>query len=184
VRTAYVDESYDLTNGFYLLCATVVRLGEAEQIRDALRALRYGSRKLHWQSERHPRRLDLAKSIGSFGADHLVVVGRAKRLRAERARRKCMETLLAELDQRQISIVIFEERQGRNNQRDMELVAACRRKRLITQRLGVDFGAAGSEPLLWLPDIACGAIRAAEHGQGAYLELVEHTIQRIDIDAG
>ncbi|MBB5153473.1 hypothetical protein [Saccharopolyspora phatthalungensis] len=44
---AYVDESYDLTIGSYILTASIVDLTDAEEIRCTLRELHAGHGKLH-----------------------------------------------------------------------------------------------------------------------------------------
>ncbi|WP_249124450.1 hypothetical protein [Saccharopolyspora erythraea] len=166
-QAAYVEESYDLALGVYVLTAGIVDLADAEHIRSALRALRPSSGKLHWYESDHSHRLHLAKAVGVLPVGHITVIGRGKQLRAERARRKCMETLLPELDRSAVGPVVFESRQLRNNKQDQELVAVCRRKRLLSGRIQVSFVPGGSEPLLWVADVACGAALADQRGEPA-----------------
>ena len=167
---AYADESYDLPLGVYILTASLVDLTEAEAIRDALHALQSGPGKLHWYDADAVRRLHLAKTVGTLTARHISVVARSASLQAERGRRKCLEALLPELESAGAEQVLLETRQRRNNKHDIDMVDACRRKKLIGERLHVSFGPPKNEPLLWLPDIACGAALAAERGDDDYLQ--------------
>lgn len=167
---AYVDESYDLTIGVYILTASIIDLTEAEEIRCALHTLRTGAGKLHWYKSDPHRKLDLAKAVGALGLDHLAIIGRGQNLHPERARRKCMERLLPEVESAAVDMVTFEARQSRNDRQDRELIAVCRRKRLLSARLHATFVPGGTEPLLWVADVACGAALAAQRGELSYLE--------------
>ncbi|MFI0463447.1 DUF3800 domain-containing protein [Saccharopolyspora sp. 5N102] len=165
---AYVDESYDLTIGVYILTASIVNLADAEDLRWTLRDLHTGPRKLHWYKSDAEHRKYLAKGVGALNVRHVSVVGHGQALRPERARRKCMEVLLANLESINVRVVEFEARQGRNNRHDIDLIDACRRKKLIA-RLQATFVGGNDEPLLWLADIACGSVLAAERGTADYL---------------
>ncbi|MCI2421621.1 hypothetical protein MOQ72_29725 [Saccharopolyspora sp. K220] len=179
---AYVDESYDLTIGVYILTASMVDLTDAEEIRCALRELHAGPRKLHWYESDARHREYLAKSVGALNVRHVSVVGQGRVLRPERARRKCMELLLTCLESINVGVVALEARQGRNNRHDINLIDACRRKKLIS-RLQANFVGGNDEPLLWLADIACGSVLAAERGVGDYLVQFGNTtrVHRINI---
>ncbi|MEV6231634.1 hypothetical protein AB0L88_27635 [Saccharopolyspora shandongensis] len=165
---AYVDESYDLTIGVYILTASIVDLADAEDIRCTLRDLHTGHGKLHWYKSDSEHRDYLAKGVGALDIRHVSVVGHGHSLRPERARRKCMEVLLASLESINVRVVVLEARQGRNDRHDIDLIDASRRKKLIS-RLQAMFVGGNDEPLLWLADIACGSVLAAERGIGQYL---------------
>ncbi|QIZ35999.1 hypothetical protein [Saccharopolyspora sp. ASAGF58] len=167
---AYVDESYDLTIGVYILTASIVDLTDAEDIRCMLNGLQQGGGKLHWSKEPPHRRAEIVKAVSAQTVRSVAVVGASRPLFAERGRRKCLERLLPEIEMLGADIVTFETRQERNNKLDTDMVDACRQKRLITNRIRVTFAPGGSEPLLWIPDVACGAALAAERGDRSYLE--------------
>lgn len=169
LSAAYADESYDLNLGVYILTASIVDLRDAEEIRDTLRALKRGGDKLHWSKEPHQRREEIAKTLGDLELLSVSVVARTPHLYAERARRKCMEALLPYVETVRADTVTLESRQHRNNRHDLDMVDACRRKRLISEGLHVTFALPGGEPLLWLPDIVCGAVLAAERADTRYL---------------
>lgn len=86
----------------------------------------------------------------------------------ERARRKCIERLLAELTGRGIASIVFERRHGELDARDRALVAALKRQRTLPAAVRASWQSAANEPLLWLPDIAAGAAALAETGDTAY----------------
>ncbi|MDR7302734.1 hypothetical protein [Haloactinomyces albus] len=111
---AYVDESYDLNIGVYILTANIVDLADAEETRSTLRGLQQGGEKLHWNKEPQQRRNESVKVVSAFGLASVSVIGRATHLRAERGRRKCMEVLLPELEQAGADTIMFEARQARN----------------------------------------------------------------------
>ncbi|MGW5642544.1 DUF3800 domain-containing protein [Saccharopolyspora sp. NPDC003752] len=179
---AYVDESYDLTIGVYILTASIVDLADAEDIRCALRDLHAGYGKLHWYKSDSEHREHLAKGVGALDIRHVSVVGHGHAIRPERARRKCMEVLLASLESTSVRAVAFEARQGRNDRHDIDLIDACRRKKLIS-RLQATFVGGNDEPLLWLADIACGSVLAAERGVAGYLTQFGDTarVHRIEV---
>ncbi|MEV0048958.1 hypothetical protein AB0H34_00485 [Saccharopolyspora shandongensis] len=181
---AYVDESYDLTIGVYILTASIVDLADAESIRNMLRDLRRGGGKLHWSKEPPHRRSEIVKVISTQTVHNVAVVATSKPIFPERGRRKCLEALLPELEHAGATMVTFETRQERNNKLDTDMVDACRQKRLITRRTGVTFAPGGSEPLLWIPDVACGAVLAAERGDHGYLEQLGNNAQIIKVTAG
>ncbi|MDA3646086.1 hypothetical protein LZ318_21705 [Saccharopolyspora indica] len=179
---AYVDESYDLTIGVYILTASIVDLTDAEDLRCALRELHAGRQKLHWYKSDAEHREHLAKGVSALNLSHVSIVGRSQGLRPERARRKCMEVLLPRLESIGVRFVVFESRQGRNNRHDTDLIDACRRKKLISH-LQATFIGGNDEPLLWLADIACGSALAAARGTDSYLTQFGDTVHLQKIDA-
>jgi ribosomal protein S12 len=88
--------------------------------------------------------------------------------RPERARRKCIERLLAELTGRGIASVVFERRHEELDAHDRVLVAALKRQRSLPAAFRAVWQPATDEPLLWLPDIAAGAAALAEIGDATY----------------
>jgi hypothetical protein len=183
IVSAYINESYDLRQGFYILCATLVDSAKCDRIRALTRSLAIGSGKIHWHSEGPKRRWLLALAVAAFDIEHIAVIGRSSRLREERARRKCLETLLVELDRRAVNAALLESRQRGKDKLDTGLVGACRNKRLISQRLQVLFSPGAAEPLLWLPDIVSGALHLAEHGKPEHADQLAPSLTKLEIDA-
>jgi predicted nicotinamide N-methyase len=104
----------------------------------------------------------------------VIATGVAPR-RQERARRECIERLLAELASRRVPNVVFERRHAELDARDRAMVAALRRQRSVPPWLHVSWVAAADEPLLWLPDIVAGAASLAAAGDATYWEEVAAT---------
>jgi hypothetical protein len=180
---AYVDESYDLTIGVYILTASIVDFADTGDIRCILHSLQRGGEKLHWSKEPTHRRAEIIKAVCGM-ATTVAVLGHSASLRPERARRKCMEALLPELESGGVTNVLFEARQAQHNKHDREMIASCRRKRLLSAKLAVSFVPGVLEPMLWLPDIACGALLAAQRGDLSYSDQLGDKIRLVHIDGG
>lgn len=148
-----------------------------------MRSLRSGAGKLHWYQSDASRRLDLAKAIGTLDVTHTAVVGHGRRLTTERARRKCMEALLPDLEHSGVDTVTLESRQQRNNRHDIDMVDACRRKKIISQGFHVTFALGMSEPLLWLPDASCGSVLADQRGDSTFMKQLGGTLRMLSIAA-
>lgn len=169
-KTAYVDESLHVREGLYVLAAVIVADTDADGHRHALRALlNRGQIRLHWRDESSKRRDQLITALCALRHTGAVViaVGLEPR-RQERARRKCVERLLAELVSRGIASVVFERRHPDLDARDRALVAALQRQHSLPVAMRVRWQPADDEPLLWLPDIAAGAASLAESGDETY----------------
>jgi hypothetical protein len=128
-----------------------------------------GQLRLHWRDESARRRSELISALCHLRHTGAVVVatGVGPR-RQERARRKCIERLLAELATRGIANIVFERRHDELDARDRSLVAALKRQRSLPAAVRASWQAAADEPLLWLPDIAAGAAALAETGDATY----------------
>ncbi len=169
-KTAFVDESLRVHDGLYVLAAVIVADADAEKHRQALRALLYrGQLRLHWRDESAKRRSQLIRAVCRLrhtGA--IVIAAGVAPTRQERARRKCIERLLAELTARGVASVVFERRHDELDARDRALVAALKRQQSLPAAVRASWQPATDEPLLWLPDIAAGAAALAETGDAIY----------------
>jgi hypothetical protein len=182
---AFVDESMRLTpdnQGTYLLAAVVCDPTSCDPVREMLRSLRYRRQpRLHWHGEEDPRKVKIAESIGGLALPATVVVGMPlAKTKQERARAKCMQALLPELEVQGVSQVWLEARTWSLIRRDMRLVDALRSQQLITSAIRVDTALPGEEPMLWLPDAVAGAVAADRDGQPEYLALIG-PVQQIEV---
>lgn len=183
---AFVDESMRLTlddQGAYLMAAVVVEVARCEEIRQVLRSLLYKRQeRLHWRDEEAPRRTKIAEALGGLDVAATVVIGTplAKK-KQERARRKCLETLLPHLEQMGVTQVVMEQRTPTLVAKDQRMVVAIRGKQLIGSGLRVDTARPKEEPMLWLPDAVAGALGAArDAGQPEYLALIG-SVEQIEV---
>ncbi|MPY12311.1 hypothetical protein [Arthrobacter bussei] len=185
---AWVDESMrgvKESQGMYLLGAVVADPSECEPTRDELRAvLPKGARKLHWTDMEAREKKQVTGLVCGLNVAHMVVIGTPLDLRKqEKARAKCMERLLWELGEMEVSRVFLEHRTPSLNGRDMKLVEHLRGRQAMPKTLRVDIAQPSSEPMLWIPDQMLGAMGDAEaNDDGAWLELYDGAVHRIDIE--
>jgi hypothetical protein len=186
VWCAFVDESMRLNSdnaGTYLMAAVVTEVGRCEEIRQILRSLLYKRQeRLHWRDEEAPRRTKIAEAVGGLDVAATVVIGTplAKK-KQERARRKCLETLLPRLDEMGVTQVVLERRTPSLVAADRKMVIAIRGKRLIGAGLRVETAQPKDEPMLWLPDAVAGAFGAArDAGQPEFLALIG-SVEQIEV---
>ena len=168
---AWVDESIhtpgpDVPEGMYVLAATVADPAACDPTREALRALvAKGASRLHWRDESEGMRRDITAAIASCDLISTVVVGaRLDQARQERARRKCMQRLLHELELLEVGQVWLESRTASLNRKDIQLIDALRGEGAVSRRLRVDFGLPSQEPMLWVSDAIAGAVSSARKG--------------------
>ena len=161
---AWVDESIhdEAAGGFYVLAATVADEAGCELIRERLQALlRRGGDRLHWVAEPAHRRTEIAQKVALLDLAHVIVVGAPlMNVKTERARRQIMERLMYELVARDVERVWIESRTNRENSRDLHMVDALRSKKVVPADFRVDHARPSTDPMLWLPDIVAGAVRA------------------------
>lgn len=160
--TAFVDESS--SHSTYILAATVIDPTAAAHATDEMRSLHKGKTgKLHWNSEGTDRRRFIADRLAHLGLAHLVVVRTTSRTeRSERQRRKCLERLAMEAEQLSIPLMILESRGKADDRRDLETLQTLRAQKRLGPRLRIAHERGPAQPLLWIPDVVCGAY----HGQG------------------
>jgi Flp pilus assembly protein TadB len=153
-----------------VLAAVIVADNDFEHHRQALRALLYrGQRRLHWRDESTRHRNQIIGAVRRLPPTGAVVIatGMAPK-RQERARRKRIERLLAELTGRGIASAVFDRRHEELDARDRVLIAALKRQRSLPAAFRASWQPATDEPLLWLPDIAAGAAALAAIGDTTY----------------
>ena len=163
---AWLDESVHVNRagpGFYVLAATIAGTERCDAIRTELRRLVVSpTKRLHWNAEAASTRHGVSAAISDLGLDHLAVIAPATAKKQERARRKCLERLLHELGQREVTRVWLESRQHHLDARDRDMVAALVGSGGIRRTLTVDFARPLDEAMLWIPDAVAGMTTADE----------------------
>lgn len=159
MRTAYVDESEPgggLDHTVYLLAAILIDEPAAESARAAVRqATPRRMRKLHWYEALGNQRLIWVELL-AYTVAIVVVRYDGAPARTERRRRRCIERLAWELEQRAVSTVVFESRGPARDAGDASMLESLRDRR-IDRDLRHEHARGPEEPLLALADIACGA---------------------------
>lgn len=168
----------------YLLAAAIACPSTCNETRQVLRSLKQkGQRKLHWHSESAPRRRKITAAIAELDACASVVIGTpVAKSNPERARRKCLATLLLHLDGAGVTQVWVENRQAALNKRDAQTVLYLRGARMISRALRLEFAHPGDEPMLWLPDAIAGAVGLARRGVPEYRETLGTMVEEMEID--
>ncbi len=162
VLTAYVDESMRRRRGeaacVYTLVAVLVADDQLDDVREALRRLRYGKTQIiHWHAESDRRLPVIAGAIAELPIDGVVtVLMHRPEISAERARRLCLSVLLAELRRLAVDRVLFESRQAQDAN-DLRVIRSWRRYGREGAQVRVDFLRKSEEPALWLADCVAGA---------------------------
>lgn len=183
---AFVDESeprQDIDPGTYVLCAAVLSIESQEGHRELMRALkRPHQNKVHWHEEASDKgRATLVDSVAAMAAEHLVVVRLGDiETRSERRRRLCLERLCYELHALGVSDVVIESR-GPSDKLDRKLVDTMRAKRMIDSTLRIEHVPGPAEPLLWVPDVVCGAVAQERYGNPLYMDRLRRSVTIIEI---
>jgi hypothetical protein len=175
---AYLDESGSDSKkdpDTYLLVAALCSDLIVDPTRASLSSLRLkGQLKLHWRDESAGRPKKIASLVAGLPVEHLVVVYNAHPgEKIERRRRRCLERILFELDQRQTTIAVFESRGPADDRRDRELMTTLRTKGAVSAALRMEHVPGPAEPMLWIPDSICGSVVSARCGQDLYLRTIE-----------
>ncbi|MFI6292294.1 hypothetical protein ACIBEJ_11965 [Nonomuraea sp. NPDC050790] len=183
--SAYVDESMRVSHGLYVMAAVLVAPSCAATFRAVLRSLLIGKQaRLHWRDESDRRRALIVEALAALCPLGIVVVASGlDRRRQERARRKCMETLLWELSGCHAADVVFERRNEVLDARDAELVETLRGRHAMAPRLRARWCSPLEEPLLWMADIVAGVASLNEVGQGDLWAAIKDgvTVARIEV---
>ena len=183
---AWVDESMrpkGIDERMYLLGAVVADPTCCDPARDALKkALPKGARKLHWTDMENREKRKVTELVTEFDVAHMVVAGTPlDHRKQEHARAKCMERLLWELGQLEVTEVFLEQRTQSLNDRDMKLVRHLRGKKSIPSSIRVNIAQPSTEPMLWIPDQVLGAMGDAEADETVWLDQYQGAVARIDI---
>lgn len=162
MATAWGDESVRKSNvpeSMYLMGACVCDLDE-DFTRSRLNTVKpRNASKLHWRDMQPKLRFKAIDAISGLGLTHVIVaaIPLGDWNTAERARRKCLETLLPVLE-REYSVdrLVLERRDKAQDARDIRFIDALRSRRFIDS-IRVDLVAGAADARLWLPPTSCSA---------------------------
>ena len=187
--TAWGDESVRMVGDppFYLLGASVLSERANDGLERLVKIKPPGSKKLHWREMGQRLQRDSLRTLADI--ERIDIVALASPLvghKQERARRKCLETLLPALEARGVSRLVLESRKPASDRLDLSYMDFARGKHLVTSiKLFHEDGAA--EPRLWIADQVLGAMgdHIARTGNWSYWETeweaLRLSIDRIDV---
>lgn len=185
--TAYVDESLRRRPGdhsVYAMAAVIVKPADQDDVRAALESLRVGKNpRLHWRDEPPRRQLVIARRLAELPVQGIVTVYLYdKDVRTERARRRCLERLLIEIDRAGVSAVFVEGRSPEQDQQDRGLLTGLRTARVVPRSLTVTWKPSAGEPLLWAADTVVSATTWWLDGQTRYFDLLAERVDMICLE--
>ncbi|MFI7396434.1 hypothetical protein [Streptomyces tendae] len=187
MRTAWLDESFREhdTAGFYIIAATILEPSATDATRETMRRLKgpRSTAKLHWYEMDRTERQEAARVVARQDGLHIVSVGSpVPRRKQERARSKCLNTLIFELHGFGIGHLCLEAREDELNARDIRTIATARQTVLPKgTQMRADHIPGAKEPLLWISDIVAGAVRAQRQGDSRYTDLLGQTLIDFDV---
>jgi len=164
---AYIDESCrEQLPGVFVLAAVVVPMPRADQVRAQVRGHAQASgARFHWHAEGSDRRVKFLEELAGLRLPAIVAVAAPiDPQRQERARRKCLEQLLWELEQRDVRDLVLESRQERRDRYDRAAILAGQKAGQVPADLSYAFEQPSREPLLWLPDVVASVVSAVRAG--------------------
>lgn len=170
---AWVDESGSNAvkdPGTYILSAVVCFVEDVEACRSQIRGLLLrGQKKVHWVDESAKRRRGIIAEVATLPVEHLIVVRSRPEgaVHPERRRKKCLERLLIELQQLNVHDVVFESRSPAQDRRDREMLDYLRTMHAVSA-IRMHHRTGPSEPMLWVPDVCCGAVVEHRCGNSEY----------------
>ena len=176
---AYVDESIHVEPGICVVGVAVVEAGMEDAVRASLAAvLPRGAKRLHWQQNSTPLRLDSALAVAENVVEARAYVSYFDhQRRGDAARERCLVHMIADLGGLPYETVTIDRRSPHQDTRDLvALNGQCVRLRLPRPPRIVHDGTL-TEPLLWLADTVAGAV--AEHiqsGDDAFVRMFGHRL--------
>ncbi len=183
-RRAFVDESQVAATAHYLLAAVIVTEANTEALGAATAAVRRRSRSpFHWYHELGVSRTAMIGHIAASTDLQVVVISRPVAPgRHERARARCMEPLLAQLQSLDplVHHVVFESRTQVLDKRDAARIEGMRSSLRFLPVLRFSFETK-EQPLLWLADAVAGAESAHIQGDSRYVDLLEERLIRVQV---
>ena len=160
ISVAYGDESVRMVGNppFYMLGVSLMSDATDAELKRLAQIMPKGSRKLHWREmSRRLRRHSLEILADAGCVNSVVIAAPLSGKKQERARRKCLEALLPELESKGVRELVLENRDEAANRLDLDFVDYAKGSRLISS-LMITHRDASIEPRLWIADQVLGAM--------------------------
>lgn len=161
VVDAWGDESMrqNADPQMYLMCATVFGDDADEGLEKLTRAKPPAMCKLHWRDLREKEKITVVEAMETIPHWSTVVVASPLNgARQERGRRKALEVLLQKLESDGVGLLNLESRWRQEDKADLDLVFALQNRRLIKDIRVRHVAPCVTDPRLWMPDQALGAV--------------------------
>ncbi len=167
----YIDESYSQPNAtsekLYVLSVARVETEWEGSVRESMLALRNsGELKIRWHQSSPKRRHKLTATVARMPLSLISVAHHGKSAETtERQRRKTLERIIYETNADVSQTLTLESRGIGDDRKDIEFVTKLRSSHSLLESPLIEHVPGRMEPLLWIPDIVCGAVFAYLNGQ-------------------
>jgi hypothetical protein len=182
---AYIDESMRQRKDddcVYVLAAALVHDDEADDVRAALKALRYRNNPtIHWYDATPAQRSMIASSVAALPITGVVAIHCYAFRGDERARRRCLKTLTRHLAAQGTYHSMFASRHGNQDKFDEHLLISLRRE-TPTRFINAEWRRYESEPLLWAADVLASAVSWSFNDKPEYARALDRKIVYLDAD--
>lgn len=160
ITVAYGDESVRMVGDppFYMLGVCLLGDVPDSTFEELAKVMPPGARKLHWRGmSQGLQRESLRLISGIERVDLVVIAAPLDGKKQERARRKCLEALLPELERRGIEEVVLESRGVATDKLDLNYTKFAKGSKIV-KSISVSHEEGSAEPRLWLADQVVGAM--------------------------
>lgn len=141
----------------YLLGATVFESNPDATISALLSLKGKQAKKLHWREMGRKAQADALRILGSSSARTTIVIAEGiSTKRQERARKKCLESLLISLENKGILELVMESRHPKQDSGDVACAGYLRSTGAI-QSIRITHEPGKQNPRLWISDLVLGA---------------------------
>jgi hypothetical protein len=180
---AYIDESMRQRKDddcVYVLAAALVDDRYADEVRDALKSLRYRKNPtIHWREEQSARQLEVVRALLTMPATGLIATRLYEHQRGEGARRRCMRALFAALAARDVHEVAISSRCPSRDRDDAAFLSAVRRE-WAPHRIATSWAQYETEPLLWAADVFAGTVTWSFSTEDRYADTLDPILGYLD----
>ena len=186
---AFGDESVwlaeDGATRTYTIAAVFLAPSDLVDMRMSLTRLNRDRRaKLHWRRQTPAARLATTRAIAELSFSGVAISHEAKpSRREEEQRRLCLNLLMGTLIDNGCVGVCLESRGRKLDRNDSLSWQEIQSSRQQHRQVTLSHTPGPSEPLLWLPDIVCGAFRSAVLGDAQAWNMLAHKVNHIALES-
>ena len=145
-----------LARQHYMLSACIINASQSKVNNLLLPLVPHGARKLHWYHMESHMKYRSMLALEELDATYIITDAvEPAHMRAERARRKCMEQMLRILESFQVDVYTLESRNSRQDQMDLDLMLHLRRSFKVGN-IRLEHLAGSKDSRLWVPDQLLG----------------------------
>ena len=157
---AYGDESIRMVGKppFYMLGVCLLEDAGAVNFNKLAKLMPPSSKKLHWRDMSQGLQRESLKLLADIKrTDVVVIASPLDGKKQERARRKCLETLLPILEAKGIEEIVLESRGSASDKLDVSYIKYSKGSKLV-KSISITHADGAVEPRLWIADQVLGAM--------------------------